>query len=531
MLAAMKPLYGLVAALILAVLAPARTATADEALRRRVRAFRVAHEVDIVRELMGFLTIPNVGGDRANLRRNADHLVQLLAERGIRARLLASPAGGPPAVYGELRTPGARRTVVMYAHYDGQPVAPAEWASDPWTPVLRRTLGGEIVPLPAPGQQAGSSSAPGAPAAPGIDPELRVWARSASDDKAPIIAFLAAIDALRAAGIKPSVNIKFFFEGEEETGSRHLGPLLEQHARLLAADAWIFCDGPRHASGAFQVVLGVRGIVGVNVTTFGPARTLHSGHYGNWAPNPIAQLVDLLASMRDGGGRVTIAGLLDDVVPATAEERAAIAALPDGDEAMRQSLALAWSEGDGARLPERLMLPAVNFTGIRAGGVGADTTNAIPTEASAAIDFRLVPRQTPERVRAVVEEHVRKQGFTIVHERPSDELRRRHPRLVQMSWEEGYAPLRTPIGHPFVQAVLRAVEEGSGQRPLVVPTMGGSLPLDRFAKHLGKPLVIVPMVNSDNNQHAANENLRIQNLWDGIELYATIFVRLGPLWR
>lgn len=524
MLAAMRPLHGLVAALILAVLAPARSAGADEALRRRVRAFRVAHETDILRELMDFLTMPNVASDSANIRRNADHLMKLLAERGIRARLLESPAGGPPAVYGELRTPGARRTVVMYAHYDGQPVRPADWASDPWTPVLRRSVGGETVPLPAPGQQAGASG-------PGVDPELRIWARSASDDKAPIIAFLAAIDALRAAKIEPSVNIKFFFEGEEEDGSSHLEPLLARHARLLAADAWIFCDGPRHPSGAFQVVLGVRGIVGVNLTTFGPARTLHSGHYGNWAPNPIAQLVDLLASMRDGSGRVTIAGLLDDVVPPTAGERAAIAALPDGDEAMRQSLSLAWTEGDGARLPERLMLPAVNFTGIRAGGVGADTTNAIPSEASAAIDFRLVPRQTPARVRAVVEEHVRKQGFTIVHERPTDEQRRKHPRLVQMSWEEGYAALRTPVSHPFVQAVLRAVEEGSGQRPLVVPTMGGSLPLDRFARTLGKPLVIVPMVNSDNNQHAANENLRIQNLWDGIELYATIFVRLGALWR
>ncbi len=156
---------------------------------------------------------------------------------------------------------------------------------------------------------------------------------------------------------------------------------------------------------------------------------------------------------------------------------------------------------------------------------------AIPTESSASVDFRLVPRQTPERVRALVEEHVRKQDFTIVHDRPSDDVRRTHARLVQMAWAEGYAPLRTPIQHPFAQAVLRVVEEGSGDRPLVVPTFGGSLPLERFARHLGKPLVIVPMANSDNNQHAANENLRIQNLWDAIELYATIFVRLGPLWR
>lgn len=517
MLARMKLRYSL-AAVLVAVLVPLRTAAADDALRTRVRAFRAANEARILRELTEFLTIPNVVADDANIRRNAAHIIRMLGERGIKARLLESPAGGPPAVYGELRTAGARRTVVMYAHYDGQPVNLAEWASDPWTPVLRRGgLTGEAVPLPAVGQA--------------IDPETRIYARSASDDKAPIVAFLAALDALRAAGIKPSVNIKFFFEGEEEDGSQHLGPLLARHAKLLAADGWIFCDGPRHASGAFQIVLGVRGIVGVTMTTFGPARQLHSGHYGNWAPNPISLLVDLLASMRAADGRVTIAGLFDDVAPPTAEERAAVAALPDGDAALRQSLALAETEGKGARLAERLLLPAVNFTGVRAGNVGADAVNAIPSEASASLDFRLVPRQTPERVRALVEEHVRKQGFTIVHDRPSDDVRRKHARLVQMTWGDGYAPLRTPIRDPFAQAVLRAVEEGSSEKPLVVPTFGGSLPLHSFARHLGKPLVIVPMANSDNNQHAANENLRIQNLWDAIELYATIFVRLGPLWR
>jgi acetylornithine deacetylase/succinyl-diaminopimelate desuccinylase-like protein len=522
----MKLRYSL-AAVLVAVLVPLRTAAADDALRTRVRAFRAANEARILRELTELLTIPNVAADDANIRRNAAHIVRMLGERGIKARLLESPAGGPPAVYGELRTPGARRTVVMYAHYDGQPVNPAEWASDPWTPVLRRGGStGEAVPLPAVGQ-AGQTPSPPAP----IDPETRIYARSASDDKAPIVAFLVALDALRAAGIKPSVNIKFFFEGEEEDGSRHLGPLLARHAKLLAADGWIFCDGPRHASGAFQIVLGVRGIVGVTMTTFGPARQLHSGHYGNWAPNPISLLVDLLASMRAADGRVTIAGLFDDVAPPTAEERAAVAALPDGDAALRQSLALAETEGKGARLAERLLLPAVNFTGVRAGNVGADAVNAIPSEASASLDFRLVPRQTPERVRALVEEHVRKQGFTIVHDRPSDDVRRKHARLVQMTWGDGYAPLRTSIRDPFAQAVQRAVEEGSGEKPLVVPTFGGSLPLHSFAKHLGKPLVIVPMANSDNNQHAANENLRIQNLWDAIELYATIFVRLGPLWR
>jgi acetylornithine deacetylase/succinyl-diaminopimelate desuccinylase-like protein len=456
-----------------------------------VREYRQKNEQRILRELVEFLSIPNVAADDANIRRNAQHLIGMLEQRGIAARLLESPAGGPPAVFGELRSPAAQRTIVMYAHYDGQPVTRSDWKTDPWTPTFIS------------------------------DPEMRVYARSASDDKGPIVAMLTALDALRASGARPAVNLKFFYEGEEEAGSPHLGPLLEKHKGLLAADGWIFCDGPRHTSGAMQVAFGVRGTTGLTLTTFGPARALHSGHYGNWAPNPISILIDLVASMRDANGNVKIAGYSDDVRPPTPTELAAAAALPNAERELRTSLAVAKPEGEP--LPSRLLAPAVNFTGIRSGTVGADAVNAIQSEASASIDFRLVPNQTPERVRAVVEEHIRKQGFTIVHERPTHEQRLAHERLLQLSWNEGYAAARTSIDLPFSQSVLRVVEKATGAKPLVIPTFGGSLPLVLFQQTLGTPFAIVPVVNSDNNQHAANENLRIQNLWDAIEIFAAIY--------
>src|SRR5688572_3135628 len=261
---------------------------ASSAYANDIREYRQKNEAKIIRELVELLSIPNVATDDANIRRNAQYLLAMLEKRGIRAQLLESPAGGPPAVFGELRASGAKKTIVMYAHYDGQPVNPAEWKTDPWKPVL------------VPDR---------------IEPETRIYARSASDDKGPIIAFMAALDALRASGAQPAVNLKFFFEGEEEHSSLHLGPLLEKHKELLAADGWIFCDGPRHQSGAMQVVFGVRGVTGVTLTTFGAARTLHSGHYGNWSPNPIAILTDLLASMRDSEGNVKLAGFYDDVRP------------------------------------------------------------------------------------------------------------------------------------------------------------------------------------------------------------------------
>jgi hypothetical protein len=254
-----------------------------------VREYRQANEHRLLTSFIELLSIPNVASDTPNIRRNADHLVAEMQKRGLRPRLLeAGDKAVPPVVYGEWMTPGAVKTVIFYAHYDGQPTDPADWTgSKPWEPVLRNASlekGGTIIPFPKAGEK--------------IDPEWRVYARSASDDKAGVFAILAAFDALIAKGIKPTVNIKFFFEGEEEAGSGNLKEILEKHKDLLKADAFIVCDGPVHQSGRKQVVFGVRGDANVDLTVYGPTRPLHSGHYGNWAPNPALILARLLASMK-----------------------------------------------------------------------------------------------------------------------------------------------------------------------------------------------------------------------------------------
>ncbi|HYY41191.1 MAG TPA: M20/M25/M40 family metallo-hydrolase, partial [Pyrinomonadaceae bacterium] len=271
-----------------------------------VRAYRQAHEHEILAEFVQFLSLPNVAADRANIRRNADALVQLMARRGLSPRLLeATDANAPPVVYGELRVPNAARTLVLYAHYDGQPTDPKQWTgSAPWQPVLRTAAleaGGQTRPMPAAGDA--------------INPEWRLYARSASDDKAGVVAVLNALDALKATGQQPSANLKLFFEGEEEAGSPHLADILSRNKELLSADTWIIFDGPVHQAGRKQVVFGVRGVTGVDITVYGAQRPLHSGHYGNWAPNPAMLLARLLASMKDERGRVLIQGFYDDVEP------------------------------------------------------------------------------------------------------------------------------------------------------------------------------------------------------------------------
>src|SRR5881392_3346232 len=274
----------------------------DSTLRARVAAWRAAREAAIIREFVELLAIPNLASDSGPIRRNAAAIVRMLKRRGVTARLLEAP-GAPPAVFGERASPGATRTVMLYAHYDGQPVDTAQWATPPWRPMLRDKAladGGTAIPFPADGAR--------------LDPESRIYARSAGDDKVSILAIVWALDALQALGVRPSVNLKFFFEGEEEAGSDHLRDMLTRHANLLKADLLLVGDGPVHQTRRPQLTFGVRGVVGVQLTVYGPIRPLHSGHYGNWAPNPAMELAQLLASMKDATGHVTIPGWYDDVV-------------------------------------------------------------------------------------------------------------------------------------------------------------------------------------------------------------------------
>ncbi len=493
---------------------PAASGLARSPAARAARTWREAHEVAIVRELAGLLAIPNQASDAADIERNAAAVSTLYERRGAKVTLLRVP-DAPPAVYAVLDTPGATRSVTFYAHYDGQPADPRQWATPPFTPVLRRgTL------------ESGAAQVPLDDLAAPLDPEWRLYGRSASDDKAPIVGFAAALDALKAAGIRPSVNLRFFFEGEEEAGSPHLATILERYAADLATDAWILCDGPVHQSRRPQIFFGARGTTGLELTAYGPNHGLHSGHYGNWAPNPIVRLTHLIDAMRDEEGNILIPGFGDDVRPLSGSEKRAIAAVPRVDEALEKEFGFARPEGDGASLVELIHRPAINLRGISAGHVGEQAANVIVPEATASIDFRLVPDQTPEGVRRKVEAFLEKRGWWIVREPPDAATRAAHPRIARLQWEGGYPAARTSMDLPFSRAVMAAAERALGPDVVRMPMLGGSIPIYLFQNGGKTPVVGVPIANHDNNQHSANENLRLKNLWDGIELYAALFAEL-----
>ena len=508
-----------VAVCLLALAIPAHAADAAE-LRDEVRAYRVAHEKEIVRELADLLALPNVATRLADVDRNADHLTGMLEKRGFKVQRLSAGEGTPPALYGDLKVPGAKRTLMLYAHFDGQPVDQKGWVSDPWKPVLRTgPLGGDGV------KEVDLASVSGP-----MNPEWRIFARSASDDKSPIVAILAALDALRASGRQPAVNVKLFLEGEEEQGSPHLTEILRKHAGLLAADAWVLCDGPVHPTRRMQVYYGARGVTGLDLTVYGPVRPLHSGHYGNWAPNPAVTLAHLVATLRDEEGRILIPGFYDDVRPLNEAEKRATAAMPAVEEGLAAELGLGRTEGKPARLQDQIMDPALNVRGLRSAEVGDAAANAIPTEAQVSIDFRLVPDQTPQKVKERVEAFLRAKGWHLVTEAPDRETRRAHPRIARVQWSLDYPAARTDMSLPASRAVATAVEKAVGGPVVIVPMLGGSVPMYLFTDTLKAPVIGVPMVNHDNNQHGINENLRLQNLWDGIEVYAALMAEMGEGW-
>jgi acetylornithine deacetylase/succinyl-diaminopimelate desuccinylase-like protein len=448
-----------------------------------VHGYVAAHQKEILAEFTTLLTIPNVASDKPNIARNADFILKALAKRGIQGRLLEVP-NASPVIYAEMNPPNAQGTITFYAHYDGQPVEPAKWTDPPFQP----TFHGD-----------------------------RLFARSASDDKAPIQAFLTALDA----GVKPTAHIRFFFEGEEEAGSVHLPQIVEKYRDLLKTDLWLFCDGPVDQSRRQQIYFGARGDTHVELTVYGPTHELHSGHYGNWAPNPAMMMARLLASMKDDDGKVLIKGFYDGALPFTATEKAAMEAAPVNDDMLKRELGLARVEGGGAKLSELIAQPSLTVRGFGSASVGATARNVIPSDAIASIDMRLVKGIDFKTQQERFIQHVKDQGYHVVDKDPDMDTRLTYPKIAKIVAGDGYNAARTSMDLPVSKRVIATLEKARG--PLVVmPTLGGSIPLYLFTDVLNTPAIGIPIANHDNNQHSSNENIRLQNLWDGIETMAAL---------
>ncbi|HWE46748.1 MAG TPA: M20/M25/M40 family metallo-hydrolase [Caulobacteraceae bacterium] len=479
--------------------------------RDAVRAWRVTHERQILADFSTFLSMPDVATNVPDVEKNAAYIQGQLEQRGFKTKILHAAPGTPPSVFAEYDTPGAKRTVVFYAHYDGQPVGQKGWINPPFQPTMRT----------APPESKVVDWKSGA-----IDPSWRLYARAAGDDKVSIQALISAFDGLKANHIKPSVNIKLLYEGEEEQGSPHFASLVGQNLALLKSDVLVMGDGPMHQSGKQMVNFGNRGIASFTLTVYGPMRALHDGHYGSWTPSPAVDLATLIAAMRDDEGHILIPHFYDDVAPVSDADRAALAAMPAVEGDLKRSFGLGRNVGP-ARLADGYLSPTLNVRAIHVGDDAPQAANAVATEGHASFDFRLAPGETPAHVKQLTEAFLEQQGWFVVRDTPDLATRLAHPKIARVNWDEGGATAtKTPLDLPVSKAVAASIGRTVGYAPIELPIVGASSGMADVVDQLKEPMVGVSIANYDDNQHAKDENLRVQNLWDGIEVYAGLIADL-----
>ena len=315
----------------------------------------------------------------------------------------------------------------------------------------------------------------------------------------------------------PNFNMKVIMDFEEEMGSPNLPEAVRQYKSALAADMLIIFDGPRHIANKPTLTFGARGISDVTLHVYGPMYPQHSGHYGNWAPNPAVRLSQLIASMKDEQERVTIPGFYDGIT-LTDDVKTVLAAVPDDEAYINyKQLVIAKGTGVAPTYQESLQYPSLNVRGFRSGWVGDEVRTIVPSIAIAEIDIRLVLESDPDRLINLVREHIIGQGYYVIDRKPTSRERLMHDRICQFTSSTSYLAFRTDFDSEVGAWLDRALVRAFGEEPIKQRTSGGSIPISPFVNELGIPAVTVPTVNRDNNQHSPNENIRIGNYVDGIK--------------
>jgi acetylornithine deacetylase/succinyl-diaminopimelate desuccinylase-like protein len=457
--------------------------------------------------LKELLSIPNDAFYPRDIERNVIWCEQAFGQRGFTTQRLATAT--VPLLLAERKHPKAKKTVLVYLQIDGQPVDPTQWHQEsPYKPELKHKVGEtwQIIPWDSLSK---------------YQDDWRIFARSASDAKGPVAMFLAALDAVTTANIVPNYNLKVIMDFEEELGSPRLPQAVTDHADALKADMLIIFDGPRHITNRPTLTFGARGIATMTITTYGPVVPQHSGHFGNYAPNPALRLSKLLASMKDDDGRVVIPGFYDGIaIPSEIEQ--VLRAVPDDEQNIMERLQIAETDKVGNYYQEAIQYPSLNIRGMQSGWINEKVRTIVPGWARAELDIRLVKESNPKRLLQLVKNHVVKQGFLVLDTEPSKEERLEHPKIATITSEISYQSFRTDFDSKVGRWLQSALERAFNEKPIMIRMSGGSIPIAPFVSTLGVPAVTVPTVNRDNNQHSPNENLRMGNYREGIKTMIAI---------
>ena len=466
------------------------------------------------------LSLPNDARIDGQLEPNLQWLEREFGRRGFRTQRLPNAGIDLFLATYPAEDVGAQ-TVLFYGHVDGQPVDPSKWVlAPPFEPVY-----GTMMVDSSGAVRYAEAELPGRP----DSSEVRLFARSSSDAKAPIMMFLVAWDQLVAEGKRPDYHLKFVIDPMEEASSPDLPGAVEMHREALAADHLIILDGPVHATNQPTLMGGARGIATARLTVYGPRLPQHSGHYGNYAPNPALLLAQLLGSMKTQEGVVTIPGYYEGI-ELDAATREMLAGVPDDPAAIRSAIGFSEPDGVGANLQEALQYPSLNIRGLSSGWVGSAARTIIPANAVANLDLRLVKESDGDRLLGLVEDYIEDQGFHLIPDgrEPTDAERASYPRLASFSGSTSYGAFRTDLNGPTGSWLQRALTHTFGAPPVLVRTMGGSVPIAPFVNTLDVPAIVLPLVNPDNNQHSPNENILLKNYFRGVEsLYGVLVEELG----
>lgn len=460
-------------------------------------------------QFIELLSIPNDAFMKEEIEKNVQWAEKTFQSKNFTTKRLETASA--PLLLAERSSEGAQKTLLIYLQFDGQPVDPSKWEQEsPWKPVLKeKDEAGNWKEIPLDNLKKS------------FNPEWRIFARSASDAKGPIVEFLAALDAVASINTKPNYHLKVIMDFEEEQGSPQLPAAVEKYKSDLSADALIIFDGPRHISNEPTLTFGARGISTITLTVYGPRAPQHSGHYGNYAPNPAMRLMQLIASMKDEEGRVTIPTFYDGIVISDAA-RKAMEAVPDDEAMIKKNLGIAKTDGVAESYQEAIQYPSLNVRGLSSGWVGRRVRTIVPATATAEIDIRTVMENDPERLIHLVKSHIQAQGYYLVDREPTEEERMKYDRIAFFRASTSYGAYRTPIDSEVGLWLDSALTRAFGKEPIKIRTSGGSIPISPFVISLNVPAVTVPTVNRDNNQHSPNENIRLGNYIDGIRTFIAI---------
>jgi acetylornithine deacetylase/succinyl-diaminopimelate desuccinylase-like protein len=459
----------------------------------------------LLREL---LSIPNDAFYPEDIEKNVEWCKNAFQARNfITTRIETETA---PLLLAERKSRNAKKTVLIYLQIDGQPVDTTRWfQKNPYKPVLKKQNSSgnwEEIPWNLIEE---------------YDDEWRVFARSTSDAKGPVAMFLAALDAIEGEKFEPNYNLKVIMDFEEELGSPNLPRAVKENAELLKSDMLVIFDGPRHITNMPTLTFGARGIATISLTTYGPVVAQHSGHFGNYAPNPALRLSKLLASMKDDDARVIINGFYDGISISPETEKI-LRAVPDDENQIRERLQLGSVDKVGSYYQEAIQYPSLNIRGLQSGWIDEKVRTIIPGWAKAEIDIRLVMESDPERLIGLIKKHIENQGYYVTDKIPTKEERINNEKVATFTYEVSYRAFRTEFDSEVGVWLRRAINRSFEKDPIMIRMSGGSIPISPFVNTLGIPAVTVPTVNRDNNQHSPNENIRLGNYREGIKTMIAI---------